>query len=155
MSLIRFFDPSLNTSTSSPLVRFNAFQHEIDRLLGLPSNNHEATSLGNWSPVLDLHQDKDHLFVKVELPGMKKENIALSLHDDLLTITGERHQEGTQPGKASLRTERFFGRFERAIHMPTQVDGTRVSASYEDGILTVTLPKAEAAKPRQIEIGVK
>ena len=86
---------------------------------------------------------------------MKKEDITLSLHDDLLTITGERQQDETHTDKGSLRNERFFGRFERTVNMPTQVDGTRVSASYENGILTITLPKAEAAKPRQIEIGVK
>ena len=155
MSLIRFLTPSPATSSFSPLARLNAFQHEMDRFLGQPSHNHDAPGLGSWSPALDLYHDKDNLLVKVELPGMKKEDITLSLHDDLLTITGERRRDETQSGKSSLRNERFHGRFERTINMPTQVDGTRVSASYENGILTVTLPKAEAAKPRQIEIGVK
>ena len=154
MSLIRFLAPSHTPSTFSPLARLNTFQHEMDRLLGSPSHNHAVTSIGNWSPALDMFQDKDHLFVKVELPGMTKEDVAISLHDDLLTITGERRADENHPGKASLRTERFFGRFERTVNLPTQVDGARVSASYENGVLTVTLPKSEAAKPRQIEIGV-
>ena len=86
---------------------------------------------------------------------MKRENINLSLHDDLLTISGERHHEKAHDEKGSLRNERFSGRFERTINLPVQVDGTRVTATYEDGILSVTLPKAEQAKPRQIEINVK
>ena len=127
----------------------------MDRFLGRPSYSSETTGLNHRSPALDLYQNKDNFFVKVELPGLKKEDIALSLHVDLLTVSGERRQSETHPGKASLRTERLFGRFERTVTMPTQVDGTRVSASYENGVLTVTLPKAGMAKARQIEIGVK
>ncbi len=67
--------------------------------------------------------------------------MTLSLHDELLTITGERHRDETHPGKASLRTERCFGRFECTINLPTQVDGTRVIASYENGILPSPCPK--------------
>ena len=155
MSLIRFLAPTHTEPSFSPLARLSAFQHEMDRFLGQPLHGHDAAGLGNWSPALDLYHDKDSLLVKVELPGMKKEDISLSLHDDLLTITGERRQDETRTGKGSLRNERFFGRFERTVNLPTQVDGTRVSASYENGILTITLPKAEAVKPRQIEIGVK
>ncbi len=86
---------------------------------------------------------------------MKKEDITLSLHDGLLTISGERQHDKAPDEKTPLRNERFFGKFERTITLPLQVDGTRVQAAYEDGILTVTLPKAEAAKPRQIEISAK
>ena len=86
---------------------------------------------------------------------MKKEDITLSLHDGLLTLSGERQHEKAHDEKSLLRNERFFGRFERTVTLPMQVDGTRVQAAYEDGILTVTLPKSEAAKPRQIEIAAK
>ncbi len=131
------------------------FQHEISRHLNSTSNMQGATSLSHWSPALDLYQDKDSFFVKIELPGMKKENVTLSLHDDLLTVIGVRHPDAGQPNEPALRTERFFGRFERTIELPTQVEGTRVSTSYENGVLTINLPKVEAAKPRQIEIGVR
>ena len=88
---------------------------------------------------------------------MKKEDVTLSLHDGVLTLSGERRHETAAPADktTTLRNERFFGRFERSITLPAPVDATRVSAAYENGILTVTLPKAEAAKPRQIEISVK
>ena len=155
MSIIRYQTSPLSPSAFSPLARLSAFQQEVDRLFDLPVFSREHGNSAGWSPALDLHQDKDNFLVKVELPGMKKEDITLSLHDGLLTVSGERRQEKAHDEKGALRNERFFGRFERTVTLPTQVDGTRVNASYEDGILTVTLPKAEAAKPRQIEIGVK
>ena len=154
MSIIRYQTPSL-TTTLRPLARLNAFQHEVDRLFDLPFFGRESSRTIGWTPALDLHQDKDHFFVHAELPGMKKEDVTLSLHDGVLTLSGERRHETAPTDKTTLRNERFFGRFERSITLPTPVDATRVSAAYENGILTVTLPKAEAAKPRQIEISVK
>ena len=154
MTTLRYTTPTLTHATFSPLARLNAFQQEVDRLFDFPSFSRDAQP-GGWSPALDLYQNKDNFLVKIEVPGMKKEDITLSLHDGLLTVSGERRHEEAHDKKGALRNERSFGRFERTVTLPTQVDGTRVTASYEDGILTVTLPKAEAAKPRQIEIGVK
>ncbi len=155
MNIIRYQNPSTTSATFSPLARLSAFQSEVDRLFDLPFFGRESSRSAGWTPVLDLHQDKDSLFVHAELPGMKKEDVTLSLHDGILTLSGERRHEKAHDEKTTLRNERFFGRFERSITLPTPVDTTRVSASYEDGVLTVTLPKAEAAKPRQIEINVK
>ncbi len=154
MSIIRYQSSTPSLATFAPLARLSAFQQEVDRLFDL-SPLAGASGHGGWSPALDLYQDKDQFTVKAELPGMRKEDIALSLHDGLLTLSGERQHEKGHDEKHPLRNERFFGRFERTITLPTQVDGTRVQAAYEDGILTVTLPKAEAAKPRQIEIAAK
>ncbi len=155
MSIIRYQSPSLTSATFSPLARLSAFQNEVDRLFDLPFFGRESSQAAGWTPALDLHQDKENLFVHAELPGMKKEDVTLSLHDGVLTLSGERRHEKAHDEKTTLRNERFFGRFERSITLPSPVDATRVSAAYENGILTVTLPKAEAAKPRQIEINVK
>ncbi len=152
MSIIRYSTPTL-PATFSPLSRLSALRHEVDRFFDLPFPGRETSRSAVWTPALDLHQDKDAFFVHAELPGMKKEDVTLSLHDGVLTLAGERRP--AQDDKTTLRNERFFGRFERSITLPTPVDGTRVTAAYENGILTVTLPKAEAAKPRQIEINVK
>ena len=154
MSIIRYQTSAPSLATYSPLARLSAFQQEVDRLFDLTpfAGNHAHSG---WSPALDLYQDKDNFTVKAELPGLQKEAITLSLHDGLLTISGERQPEKANGEKSQLRNERFFGRFERTVTPPLQVDGTRVQAAYQDGILTVTLPKAEAAKPRQIEIAAK
>ena len=153
MNILRYQTPA---ATLIPFARLNAFQNEVDRVFeGSPffGGNHANTH--GFSPALDVYQDKDNVVVHAELPGMKKEDIALSLHDGLLTLSGERRHEKAQEEKSRVRDERLFGSFERTITLPVQVDGTKVSAAYENGILTVTLPKAEAAKPRQIEIAAK
>ena len=109
--------------------------------------------LSGWTPALDVYEDKDHFIVKAELPGMKKEDIEVSFHDGGLSISGERKSE-TKEGENAERTERFSGKFRRSITLPTRVESSKVSAVYKDGILTVTLPKAEEAKPKQIQVSV-
>ena len=107
-----------------------------------------------WSPALDLYQNSDNVVAVVELPGMRKEEIEISLHDGTLTISGERRKESsTGNGQKAERSERFVGKFRRSISLPTRVDANEVTATYRDGILTVTLPKAEEAKPKQIQVG--
>ena len=104
-----------------------------------------------WSPALDLYQNSENVVAVVELPGMRTEDIEISLHDGTLTISGERKRESTGGGKAQ-RTERYVGTFRRSIALPTRVDADKVTATYQDGILKVTLPKAEEAKPKQIQV---
>lgn len=150
MKILRYSTPT------APLARLSAFQNEVDRLFDLtPLFGSQGANTQGFSPALDVYQDKDAVLVKAELPGMKKEEIALALHEGVLTLSGERPPEKVSDEKSRVRNERLFGRFERAITLPAQVDGTRVTASYEDGVLTVTLPKSEAAKPRQIEIAAR
>jgi HSP20 family protein len=110
--------------------------------------------LGVWNPAVDLYEDKDNVIVKAELPGMKKEDIEVSLHDGALSISGERKTEEKFEDKETFRSERFVGRFHRILTLPSAVNGAKVTAQYKDGILTVTLPKTEEAKPKQIEVNV-
>jgi Molecular chaperone (small heat shock protein) len=107
-----------------------------------------------WAPALDIYEDDDKVTVKVEAAGMKKEDFDVSLHDDNLTVSGERRSEKKEGEGESFRSERFFGRFSRTITLPAAVKADEVKATYEDGVLTVILPKAEEAKPRKIEVSV-
>jgi HSP20 family protein len=129
---------------------------EIDRLFGTPLSELAYTSrlLSGWTPALDLYEDKDNFYVKAELPGMKKEEIDLSLHDGSLSISGERKQETKAEEAEVYRAERFFGRFQRTVTLPTPVAVDRVKAEYKDGVLMVTLPKTEEAKPKRIDVHV-
>jgi HSP20 family protein len=123
--------------------------------LSLPGfGGREDRLLGVWSPPLDVFQDKDQVFVKTELPGMKKEDILISLHENTLTLSGERKQEQEVKEGDGYRSERFFGRFHRSVTLPVPVDSSKVTAQYKEGVLTVTLAKAEEAKPKQIEVHV-
>ena len=103
---------------------------------------------------MDVYQEKDNLIVKVELPGMKREDIEVSLHDGSLSISGERKAGDKYQDAEVYRAERFVGRFQRSVTLPTAVAGDKIKAQYKDGILTVTLPKTEEAKPKQIEVTV-
>ena len=156
MSLIRYQEPEL--STWSPFIGLSTLRDEMNRLFDLSSSpgpgGREDRLLGVWSPPLDIYQDKDHVFVKCELPGMKKEDIQISLHENTLTISGERKQEREVKEGEGFRSERFFGRFHRSVTLPVTVETNHVKAQYKDGILAVSLAKAEEAKPKQIEVQV-
>jgi HSP20 family protein len=136
--------------------RLSTLREEIDRLFESPLAELARGSqiLSGWTPALDLFEDKDNFVVKAELPGMKREDIEVSLHEGSLSISGERKTEEKRQEADVYRTERFFGRFQRTVALPTPVAGDKVKASYKDGVLTITLPKTEEAKPKQIEVNV-
>lgn len=154
MSLIRYQTPSSVMWPS--LNRWASLRDDLDTLLELPfltSGGRQTQLFSGWTPALDLYQTNDNVVAIVELPGMRKEEIEISLQDGMLTIAGERNTESGQENGAT-RTERFTGKFRRSITMPSRVDANKVTATYRDGILTVTLPKAEEAKPKQIQVNV-
>jgi HSP20 family protein len=134
--------------------RLFSLRDELDRLFEGPLEGLARSTqlLGVWNPAVDLYEDKDNVTVKAELPGMKREEIEVSLHDGTLTISGERKGEEKVENADARRTERFVGRFHRTLTLPSTVKADQVNAQYKDGILTVTLPKAEEAKPRQIHV---
>jgi HSP20 family protein len=148
MALIRWQRPE--TNVWSPFRQMSALSDELDRLFDFVPN---GESVG-WLPPLDLHEDRDQLVLKAELPGMKKEDIDISLQGDVLTLSGERKEEEAYSKAETHRSERFLGRFQRTLTLPYAVNSAKVQASYKDGILTVTLPKAEEAKAKQIEVKV-
>jgi HSP20 family protein len=154
MSLIRYQTPELSAWPS--IDRWSNLRDELNSLFEMPiwSNlGRQSQLFSGWTPALDLYQNNDNVVAVVELPGMRKEDIEISLHDGMLTISGERKSESSN-GENAERTERFTGKFRRSITLPARVDAGKVSANYKDGILTVTLPKAEEAKPKQIQVNV-
>jgi len=154
MKLTRWQSPS--TLNWPSIGRLTDLRDEIDRLFDLPLAGLTQTSpwMSGWTPALDVYEDKDHFTVKAEVPGMRKEDIDVSLHEGTLTISGERKEESETKEGGLYRSERYFGRFQRAVGIPTSVMGDKVKAEYRDGILTVTLPKAEESKPKQINVSV-
>ena len=150
MSLIRYQSPELSNWT--PFNRLATLRDEFDRLFDFSWPSRDTGLLGGWSPALDVYDDKDNLVVTLEVPGMKKEEIEISLHDGMLTVSGERKDEREQTEGQAFRSERYFGKFQRSLSLPTAVNANKVKASYKDGILTIHLPKAEEAKPKQISV---
>jgi len=143
------------TACWHPSDQTESLRDELDRLFALPAHGWFRDSSGHsdgWIPAMDLCEDKERFLVKAELPGMKKEDIVMSLHDGVLTLSGQRKQDEKAEKTEIHRSERFYGRFERKVSLPAAVDAEKVQATYQDGILTVILPKTEAAKPRTITI---
>jgi HSP20 family protein len=136
----------------------SSLRDEIDRLFQSPlawlQNGSQPFSSG-WVPAIDVYEDKDHVFVRAEIPGMKKDEIDISLHEGVLALSGERKLEKEHEKAEGHRVERFVGRFQRSITLPSPVDAAKVRATYKDGVLAVTLPKAEEAKPKQISVSAE
>lgn len=101
---------------------------------------------------MDVFEDDSKIIVQLEAVGMKKEDFDISLHDGVLTVSGERKFKSEEREGESLRSERAFGAFSRSITLPSAVNAEGVKATYEEGILTVTLAKAEEAKPKKIKV---
>ena len=152
MNLIRWHRPEL--AQWSGIGRLSDLRDEIDRLFEAPLADlaRHSQLLSGWTPALDMHEDKDNLIVKAELPGMKKEDIDISLHDGCLSISGERKSEEKYENAEVYRAERFVGRFQRTLALPAPVAADKVKAHYRDGVLTITLPKTEESKPKQINV---
>jgi HSP20 family protein len=134
--------------------RLSSLRDELDRLFESPWTELARTSqlVSGWIPALDVYEDKENFIVKAELPGMKKENINVSLHDGSLSLSGERKSETKAEDAEVRRAECFYGRFQRTISLPAPVAADKVKAQHKDGILTITLPKTEEAKPKQIDV---
>lgn len=151
--LIRWRKPDVGWPS---LGRLSDLRNEIDRLFEVPFAELAQASnlLSGWTPALDVHEDKDNVYVRAEVPGMQKSDIEVSLHDGMISISGERKQERKHEDGEVHRAERFFGRFHRSVSLPAPVAADKVKAQYKDGVLTVTLPKTEEAKPKHIDVNV-
>jgi HSP20 family protein len=154
MNIIKWQRPTL--ATWPTFGRLSELRHEIDRLFDSPLSEFSgnASLLSGWTPALDVYEEKDSFIVKAELPGMRKEDIEVSFHDGTLSLSGERKSETRHEDGDVHRAERFFGRFQRTVSLPAAVAVDKIKAAYKDGVLTVTLPKTEEAKPKQIDVSI-
>jgi HSP20 family protein len=106
-----------------------------------------------WSPAVDIHETEHHIVVKAEVPGMERDDIELGLENNVLTLKGNRRFEKDTKEENYHRIERAYGSFSRSFSIPSVVDEDKISADYKEGVLTITLPKTEKAKAKQIAIG--
>ncbi|MFZ0711841.1 MAG: Hsp20/alpha crystallin family protein [Terrimicrobiaceae bacterium] len=150
MNIIRYRTPEL--TAWSPFDRLSSLRDLLDSAFQLASS--APGSVPGWAPPLDIFEDTERVTIQVELPGMKKEDFELSLQDGVLTISGERKFEEEKREGESFRRERLFGAFSRSVTLPSAVKAEEVKATYEDGVLTVTLPKAEEAMPKKIQVNI-
>ena len=108
-----------------------------------------------FEPDIEVKEEPNHYLVKADLPGIKKDEIDISVTGNLLTLKGQRREESENKAKDYLYSERIYGSFTRTLSLPTEVDADKIKAEYKDGVLQLTIPKAENAKPKPIKVEVK
>lgn len=156
-------------------VRFGPFnaafdlQRELNKIFDSVSPRCDVdvkVDAGMWRPAVDVHEDENSYLIEAELPGIAREDVKINFQNGALTISGERryvHEQKTEENenpeatgkqfKNRNRVERFYGRFSRSFKLPAMVNPENITARFENGVLIVTVPKAEVVKPREIEIG--
>jgi HSP20 family protein len=140
------------------LVRWDPFQelvsinNRLSRTLGEAFPGAAEDSFGAWAPPVDIFEKNDHLVIRAEIPGVAKDDMDVRIENGVLTLRGERKHETEVKEANAYRMERVYGTFTRSFSLPTTVDATKIAATYKDGILEVTVPKAETAKPKKVDI---
>jgi HSP20 family protein len=142
----------------NPLRELRGMQEQMNRLLNL-SWNHELTSEdlkeGIWQPAVDIYETEDAIVIKAELPDVDQKDIEVRIEDNTLLLKGERKHAGEVKKENYHRIERYFGSFQRSFSLPAVIQQENVSATCERGVLTITLPKKEETRPKQIKVEVK
>jgi len=132
-----------------PFRELLSMEDELGRALGR-SGDRQA-----WAPTMDVRETDDHFEVAVDLPGLEPEDVSVTFEDGVLAISGKREISTERAGDTYHRIERSYGSFARSLRLPRTADGEKIEASFDKGVLTVTVPKAEIAKPRTIEVKTK
>jgi HSP20 family protein len=137
----------MSLSHFDPLANLRAFEDAFTRILSEPNANRP------WAPAVDIYETENELVFKADVPDVDPKDIDVRVENQTLTIAGERKFEGPNGGnKGYHRIERNYGKFVRSFAVPPVFDTEKVGASFKNGVLSVTLPKKEAAKPRQIKV---
>src|SRR5215469_3037456 len=141
---------------------FRALQHRVNRLFedfgifpAAPPFINEGLEFGTWAPACDIFETDSEIVIKVELPEVKKENLHVTLENNLLTILGERKLDAETKKEGYHRVERSYGQFVRNFTLPAIIDPARINAEFKEGLLCVVLPKRAEAKAKEIEVKVK
>jgi len=136
----------MSLSQFDPLASTRVFEDAFNRLFSEPATNRP------WAPAVDVYETENELVLKVDLPAVDLKDIDVRVENQTLTVSGERKFEQQNNGKGYHRIERSYGRFSRSFSVPSAFDAEQIAAEYQNGVLTVKLPKKEAAKPRQVKI---
>jgi HSP20 family protein len=137
-----------------PFREFLTVSNRVNRTVDDAFIQRPEAAFGAWAPPVDIFERQDHLVIRAEVPGIQKEDMDVRIENGVLTLHGERKEEKEVKDVNAHLTERVYGSFTRSFSLPTTVDATKVTAVYKDGVLEVTVPKIETAKPKQVEIKV-
>ena len=145
MALVRW-DPSREVDSLQ-----SEMNRVFDAFFGTPAGN--GGRLRRWVPPMDLMEADEHLVLRADLPGLKRDDVDIEIKDGVLTIAGERKAEQEKKADGFYRVERAYGSFSRAVSLPEGIDPDQVHAEFDNGVLEVRIPKPEERKPHRVEIG--
>lgn len=140
-----------------PWKDFGSLQERINRMFDdtirtLYPTDGEELEKGTWAPAVDIYETNDSFVVSADLPGLNKDEIQIDLKDNILTLKGEKKFEEKVSKDNYIRVERAYGSFVRSFTLPQNVDPEKIKAKYKEGVLEITIPKKEEAKPKQIKV---
>ncbi len=141
-------------TVSKPRNRFGLLNSGFERLFEDLFNGGSLPTTEGWSPRVDVNEHDDDYVVSFDLPGMEKDQISVKFEDNALTVSGERKLEKQEDSKNWCYVERVYGKFSRSVTLPKDVKAEEIKANYKNGVLEITIPKAEEMKPKQIEVSV-
>jgi HSP20 family protein len=145
----------LTITRRDPFRAVSTLQEQMNRLFeDTFFRGGDEAALTAWAPSVDIYETEHELVLRADLPGLEEKDIDLRLENNMLTIRGERQFDKSVKEENFLRVERTFGAFSRSFALPNTVNPDAVKAEYKSGVLTVTLPKREESKPRQVKISV-
>lgn len=132
-------------------------QDDVNRLFSssLRRGSQNPSSFGEFLPSLEFKEDDNQFLLHLDIPGMERKDLDISVTGNMLTVKGERKEEENKKGKGYFYSERRYGNFQRSVELPAEVDADKVAAAYKDGVLELTLPKSEKAKPKQIKVDIQ
>jgi HSP20 family protein len=156
MTLIRW-NPVRDVTAWHPVNNVLDEFSQIHRALDSVFDNWRGGSSGEMSfmPAVDIIERENIFDIRIELPGVKKEDVKITVNNGVLTVKGEKKVEQEKKGENYHRVERSYGSFQRSFNLPTTVSSDKIEASYDNGVLNVSVPKIEEAKPKEIEVRVK
>jgi HSP20 family protein len=141
-----------------PLRELSSLQNEMNRLFNTafdaPTTPGNGAAMRRWVPAMDLLETADHFVLRADLPGLTQDDVKIELEDSTLTVSGERKSEHEDKQEGYYRVERAFGSFSRSLTLPKGIDADAVTASFDNGVLEIRVPKPEERKPRRISIAV-
>ena len=141
-----------------PLRELSSLQNEMNRLFNTvfdaPATPGNGGTMRRWVPAMDLLETADHFVLRADLPGMTQDDVKIELEDSTLTVSGERKSEHEDKQEGYYRVERAFGSFSRSLTLPKGINADAVTASFDNGVLEIRVPKPEERKPRRISIAV-
>ena len=146
--------PSRGLATFDPWREMVELQRSINQLFNTGRTAGDDVALSAWTPAVDIFESENDYVIKLELPEVGRDDVKVNLHDQTLTISGERKIENEDKRDGYHRIERSYGQFYRSFTLPPNVNAESINAQFKDGVLRLTLPKREEAKPKQIEVKV-